>query len=166
MECRTCSESLTAFMDRELDLEQEQSLQDHLEQCNQCSQEYASLLYAYNLTEQVTELELDPLAWPTFSARLPGLRKPSTAWMSRFFPVSALRWIPLTTGALGLVVVSLFLFEEGDREVERSFQAYLQQREQLELRHLNPADKGGQPLFPNPFALHDHTGDVNPFATE
>lgn len=170
MECQTCSESLTAVMDGELNGDQEKELKTHLSQCSQCDQEYQSLLYSYELIDRIPVLELNPTSWGQIRAEIINLPTQDWGWIFGLRSFSPIRWIPVTAGALGLVFLSLFFLNQSDAEKERSFHTFLQVREQMELQHVNVFDEswGGvmEPLHPNPFALHDHTTQGNPFTLE
>lgn len=173
MECRACSETLTAFLDGELTTHEQSLLEKHLEECTSCHQEYESFLYSYELVDKagVGALEADPALWNRIHSQI----ILSPARIFSFPAVFAGHWLRMAATAAAAVTISvgaLWYYPSvvEERETERMFQSYVQQRERSEVTHTTILKTQGtaawHALHANPFADHDHGTFRNPFARE
>jgi anti-sigma factor RsiW len=178
MECRTCSESLTALIDGELSRDEVASLKDHLDRCQPCRSEYVSLSYSYELVEHMDLIEpafdqswrrIESEIAPPAPAR-PSPKRRSFGIGSFFMP----RWVPVTALAgAAVLAVSLFVIapnQQRHAEVERAFRAYIQVREGRFSQSDNYSDPNTgfrlEPAVYNPFADNDQRNNRNPFKLE
>ncbi len=131
-ECRAGTNALTALMDNELSREEAFALENHLRDCPSCRQEYESLLYAYQLTCRMPEIEVDPSLWPQIRSKLSS-ESMIGRWKRFIHGLLFDRpWVP-ATAALGIVAVVLFLLvgPPPDNPASKEFSAFVQQREIL-----------------------------------
>ncbi len=156
MECLICTESLTAFMDRELSPGQVKDVETHLNACTPCHDEYQSLLRSYQLVEQVSLLELDPALWTRIHSEISEVSSSESKWLANFRSLFGVRWVPVAAGMVGVVFLSLFFVNQPDVETEQAFLEYVREREQMELRTADP----------NPFIVHVRGPQENPFKVE
>ena len=169
MDCRTCSESLTAFVDDELSVRDKESLETHLTQCRPCREEHESLLDSYQLVDQLSYLETDPALWTRIHSEITHLPTDKPSWFSPFQSFFSVRWIPITAGALGIALLSFFFLNDSKVEMQQEFQVYLEEREQMVLQRppLSPQEgiRAITTDFPNPFTV-SYDSQRNPFALE
>ncbi len=156
MECLICTESLTAFMDRELSPGQVKDVETHLNACTPCHDEYQSLLRSYQLVEQVSLLELDPALWTRIHSEISDVSSSESKWLANLRSLFSVRWVPVAAGMVGVVFLSLFFVNQPDVETEQAFLEYVREREQMELRTADP----------NPFIVHVRGPQGNPFKLE
>ncbi len=156
MECLICTESLTAFMDRELTPGQVKEVETHLNACTPCHDEYQTLLRSYQLVEQVNLLELDPDLWTRIHSEIADLTPSESNWRAGLRSLFGVGWVPVAAGMVGVVFLSLFFVNQPDVETEQAFLEYVREREQMELRTADP----------NPFIVHVRGPQGNPFKLE
>ncbi len=169
MECRTCSESLTALMDAEVSSDQAKEIESHLTECAECHEEYQSLLNSHQLVERIRPLPLNPDLWTRIHSEITDVRTEESSWLLGLRSFFGVRWMPVAAGTLGVAFLSLFFVYERNMEMERALQAYLQEREQLELVEVSASREtlspGLQAVYPNPFMV-TFTSQGNPFKVE
>lgn len=169
MECRTYSESLTALMDAELSLDQAKEVECHLTECAECHEEYKSLLDSQKLVERIRPLKLNPELWTRIHSEITDVRTQESSWILGLRSFLGVRWMPIAAATLGVAFLSLFFVYERNMEMERALQAYLQEREQLELVKLSVSRDISSPslqaVYPNPFMV-SFTPRGNPFKVE
>ncbi len=169
MECRTYSDSLTALMDAELSRDQAQEVESHLTECAKCHEEYQSLLDSQQLVERIRPLQLNPDLWTRIHSEITDVRTQESSWLLDLRSFFGVHWMPVAAGTLGVAFLSLFFVYERNMEMERALQAYLQEREQLELVEVSlsrdTSSPGLQPGYPNPFMVN-FTPRGNPFKVE
>lgn len=161
MECRTCSESLSALLDGEVSHAEAEPLESHLHECTRCFQEYESLLYSYDLVDRLTTTLTDPrpALWESIHSEIaPRQTGRHDSWLP-----FKIHWLPLA-GALGIISLgaisaSLFFVETPNSELKHSFQRYLQERESRQEEAMQSASR-------NPFRTHEHDLEGNPFRSE
>ena len=170
MECRTCSESLTAFMDGELSRPQAKEVESHLTECTQCNQEYQSLFDSYQLVERASLLELTQDLWPRIHSQITISDSKRPSWIFSLRSFLGVRWIPITAGTLGVAFLSLFFVYQRNIETEQALHAYLQERERFELIQVRVSQDTSspelQPVYPNPFMVFHRNPRGNPFKLE
>ncbi len=170
MECLTCTESLTAFMDGELSPDQAQKVENHVTQCTPCHDDYQSLLHTYQLVEQVGLLELDPDLWTRIHSEITDVSPSESTWLASLRSLFGIRWVPIAAGTLGVVFLSLFFVNQPNPEVQQAFREYVREREQLELPRVRVSQNASslelRTAYPNPFIVHDRRPQENPFKLE
>lgn len=130
MKCQSCRDALTALMDGELSTAEEERVRRHLSNCAACSEEYDSLLMAYNLTGQIESISLNPEIWAGIRDSLDVEKEtvPWFGWLTR-------HWRPAiaAAGAFGLVgALFLSIPDPGpDPVLESEFMEFIRNREKL-----------------------------------
>lgn len=170
IECRTLLESLSALIDRELDEGQRRTILEHLASCSACQQEYESLRHAKQVTDQLTVLEPNPFLWTRIQSHIASLPPPRSYWPWQLLSWLRSRWAPITAGVLGGILATVFLFQPGQVEAEQEFRVYVQEREQIEIRHgdvlQNPRQEVVPVIYLNPFRRDDRPFRSNPFQSK
>ncbi len=170
MECLTCTESLTAFMDGELSPDQAKNVEIHVTQCTPCHDDFQSLLHTYQLVEQVGLLDLDPDLWTRVHSEITDVSSSESTWLASLRSLFGIRWVPIAAGTLGVAFLSLFLINQPDPEVQQAFREYVREREQLEVPRVRVSQNASnlelRTAYPNPFIVHDRRPQDNPFKLE
>ena len=170
MECLTCTESLTAFMDGELSPDLAKNVEIHVTQCTPCHDDYQSLLHTYQLVEQVGLLDLDPDLWTRIHSEITGVSPSESTWLASLRSLFGIRWVPIAAGTLGVAFLSLFLINQPDPDVQQAFREYVREREQLEVPRVRVSQNASslelRTAYPNPFIVHDRRPQDNPFKLE
>ena len=170
MECLTCTESLTAFMDGELSPDQAKEVEIHFTQCTPCHDDYQSLLHSYQLVKQVGLLELDPDLWTRIHSEITDVSPSESTWLASLRSLFGVRWVPIAAGTLGVVLLSLFFVNQPNTEIQQAFREYVREREQLELPPVRVSQDASslelRTAYPNPFIVHDRSPQENPFKLE
>ncbi len=170
MECLTCTESLTAFMDGELSPDQANKVEVHFTQCTPCQDDYQSLLHTYQLVEQVDLLELDPDLWTRIHSEITDVSPSESTWPASLRSLFSIRWVPIAAGTLGVVFLSLFFVNQPNPEVQQAFREYVREREQLDLPRVRVSQNASSLelsiAYPNPFIVSDNRPQENPFKLE
>lgn len=140
MECRSCFDALTAFIDQELSPGDRQSVEEHLDRCPSCRDEYRSLLNSQELMAKLPWLEPDLRVWDAIQAEIAlapagrssvqgpqahrNLIQTLVGWLLRpWLPISALG------GILGLVLLANYL--DPPNPVQNEFSHFIQERERM-----------------------------------
>ncbi|HUV12967.1 MAG TPA: zf-HC2 domain-containing protein [Acidobacteriota bacterium] len=131
-ECRACTNGLTALMDNEISPEEALVLEAHLRDCLSCRREYESLLFSYQLTCRMPEIEVSPNLWMEIRENLSSETLTSPLKLSIYRFLFSRPWVP-ATAVLCTAVVVLFLLvaPHEDNPVTNEFAAFVQQREIL-----------------------------------
>jgi len=170
MECLTCTESLTAFMDGELSPDQAKNVEIHVTQCTPCHDDYQSFLHTYQLVEQVGLLDLDPDLWTRIHSEITDVSPSESTWLASLRSLFGIRWVPIAAGTLGVAFLSLFLINQPDPEVQQAFREYVREREQLEVPRVRVSQNASslelRTAYPNPFIVQDRRPQDNPFKLE
>ncbi len=171
MECLTCTESLTAFMDGELSPDQAKKVEIHFTQCTPCHDDYQSLLHTFQLVEQVGLLELDPDLWTRIHSEITDLSPAESTWLASLRSLFGIRWVPIAAGTLGVVFLSLFFVNQPKPEVQqKAFHEWFTEREQLEVPRVrvspNASSLEVRTAYPNPFIVQVRRSQENPFKLE
>jgi hypothetical protein len=176
MNCQSCSEDLTAYLDGELSRSRAQEISAHLRDCGPCSEELRQLRSAGEFVE-AHALSLEPPShlWNNLRGRIGGMpeQKAFPGLLQSWF---AQRWLPAAASLAAAAAIVLGIWGYlGYRQTERSLQnymaSYIQQRES-ELRR-PAADAGFEGVFRtaafesaaphNPFAESESVSFDNPF---
>lgn len=168
IDCRDCTEALTALMDNELSEAEASMVQLHLRDCDSCRSEYESLLFVHSLTKRMPELEISPNLWPAIRSNLDS-ESLSARWAQYIQRYLFRRpWVP-ATAALGTVALALLLFLGIPTEKANSndFTTFVQQREILFKRNRNLLFRDGgfnrYDARRNPFLQEVQYTGQNPF---
>ncbi len=131
MECRSCTEFLTALLDSELTPELRSAVEVHLADCPACREELQSLALVGSTASGLTDLEPSPELWQRIAARLepervalPRFSRRESWWIALTRP-----WIPLTAVAGLLGGFFLYGLLAPSRQLEHEFATYLEMRE-------------------------------------
>lgn len=168
IECRNCTDALTALMDNELTADEVSALQNHLSQCTSCNEEYESLLYTYELANRIPEVEVSPDLWLEIRSSLVS-GSPLSRWPQSLYRLLLERpWVP-ATATLATLGIALFLMfgipTENPKHEE--FSTFVQQREILFKRDRKVLFQGGNlnrlDTRRNPFMREVQYTGQNPF---
>ena len=172
MDCPTCSEGLTAYLDGELGFAERESIRKHLDACPRCREEHRSSLYASRLVDRLPQIHPDPDLWRGISDQIGRNDWSLNHLQSLLFG----RWSPAMAAAgLGALLLGLSFFLPADErphpEAEHLLNSFLQERQQLDrVRTVSfeeePEGIVDPPLYPNPFAEPQLDRTRNPFASE
>jgi len=170
MDCRECSDQLTAFLDEEIGTQEAEQIRSHLSVCKSCTDEWLSLQESKELIEShVHELEPRPEAWNLVRAQI----SLNTTASSRLFTV---RWrVAMATLALiaatGLGYVQYQQIQK--RTLDKYVSQYIQEREaRWKARPVLADTQPGtdfdetNPYADNPFLEIKATVSDNPFRSE
>jgi len=171
MNCRSCADDLTAYLDGELPSGRREEIAAHLRACGSCGRELAELeLAAAFVGERVATLEPGPQLWNNLRARITALpAEPGPAWMIGGWPAN--RWLAALGGlaAAAAVVAALWGYlgyRESERSLQRYMASYIEQRGAiLEPASVFRSDAAIDPLI-NPFARMQTESFENPFRSE
>jgi hypothetical protein len=171
MECRIYTDALTALIDRELSREEADIIQRHLVVCRSCDNEYRSLLYSFELTEHIRQLESQAELWNRIESRLRPNEEKRGSFFSSLFPKL---WLPVgALSALVLFTASLLWFmpsRDHSEEMRQLLNTYLQERErEFAEKGIHVQGQGPQSIRLvqyNPFRENDSRPKGNPFKTE
>ena len=170
MECLTCTESLTAFMDGELSPDLAKNVETHVTQCTPCHDDYQSRLHTYQLVEQVGLLELDPDLWTRVHSEITDPGPSESTWLANLRSLFGIRWVPIAAGTLGVVFLSLFFVNQPNPEVQQAFREYVKEREQLADPRVRVSQNASSlelsAAYPNPFIVQHRRPQENPFKLE
>ena len=170
MDCLTCTESLTAFMDGELGPDQAKKVEIHFTQCTPCHDDYHSLLHTYQLVEQVGLLELDPDLWTRIHSEITDLSPSESTWLASLRSLFGIRWVPIAAGTLGVVFLSLFFINQPKPEIQQAFREYVREREQSDVPRVRVSQNASslelRTAYPNPFIVQVSRSQENPFKLE
>ena len=176
MECRSCTDALTALMDQELPPAEQQSVEEHLSTCASCRNEYESLLEAHRLPVQLSSISPDVGLWRRIEAELAGgsalgvrpvVPVPSRHGLGNALAGWLLRpWVPISAlGGILIVMLAVNYLDPPD-PIEHEFSHFIQQRERIydNQRKLLSTDGQWQPRDArNPFSQPVSFSDKNPF---
>lgn len=166
MECRACSELMTALLDGELSASEAEALRSHIASCEECGAEFESLSYSWRMVESQASADWPaPPAWALIESRISGTSKGFFDWRWLTVP----RWAT-AVAALLLLAVSLpfFYSSTGDNaSIRRMLASYVAERDQQESLHeaIIETEPHGWVSY-NPFADRDRLERGNPFSSE
>jgi anti-sigma factor RsiW len=161
MECRKCSENLTAFLDGELSSAESGQIQSHLRLCPSCSKELQSLREAEEFcASHHREIMPNPGSWNLVRARL---SETSAIPVSRASIFSRFRW---AMAILAVVAIFAFAYTEYQQIQERNFERYVSQYMQQRKSQIVRQSTSQNPYGNNPFLEVEETVIENPFRSE
>jgi anti-sigma factor RsiW len=174
MDCRECSDQLTAFLDAELSARDAEQIRSHLSACKSCADEWVSLRDSKEFIEShIHELAPRPEAWNLVRARISA--NPPTPFAFHFFSLN--RWhVAMATLALiaatGLGYLQYQQFQK-KAALDKYVSQYIQEREArwqakpvLADTQLDADFDEANPFADNPFLEIKATVSDNPFRSE
>jgi anti-sigma factor RsiW len=181
MECRDCSDDLTAYIDGELAGPAAEQVRRHLEKCPPCDDDYRGFKDAAVFMErQARELEPSPEIWNQLRARISEMPAPANS--SGYFGFLAVnRWAGAAVTLAATVVLALGLwgyrqYQESQAQIESYVNEYIVTRSVAErihavqLRQVRKVHAGSDSAIPkvleNPFTEIRPVSLTNPFQTE
>jgi anti-sigma factor RsiW len=166
MECKNCTEELTAYLDGELNRARFREVEGHLEGCLPCLEELESLKRSARLVElHLPELEPKPELWNHLTARIAGARR-NDSHGGRISLLSQHRWLtPVAALAAPIVLAAglwgLWNHQQSEKALRQYMSEYIQKRDtQIRAMRLRAADSGMRTRTAN--ADHPEDSD-NPF---
>ena len=132
MNCRSCNDALTALLDNELTADEQKTVRSHLSVCPECQKEYDSLLWAFDLTEKIDTMDLNPAIWTRIQSELTAAESGFGSYLKTLFLPP---WRPVAA-FVGMVLVVSVLFVSFPRTsidpaLEEEFTQFMQQREEI-----------------------------------
>jgi anti-sigma factor RsiW len=181
MDCLTCAEELTAYLDGELSKTRTHQVKEHLELCGTCLEEYRSLEQSARFVEiHAAELQIRPEIWNNVRARISTLEAPATS-PGVFHWLTVNPWWSAATAVVAMAVLALGLWsysshQRAQRELVQYMTQYIQARDAQE-QALQASSAGrAQPgtevgvfhteYMDNPFVTVEANADRNPFRSE
>jgi anti-sigma factor RsiW len=181
MNCRQCSEDLTAFIDGELPGSDAEHLRLHLEMCPPCNAEYRDLSASADFVDtHARDLEPMPEIWNNLRARISEMPSPANSGgIFQFLTVN--RWAAAMATLAATVVLAIGIWgyqqhQATEREFETFVNEYLVQRSVAErihalqirqTRNIIPTGELTPAAFlENPFAEGRAKSMTNPFQSE
>lgn len=170
MDCKSCTENLTAYLDGELSTANSAQMRSHLAKCSSCADELRGFQEASDFVDShKCELDLRPGSWNAVRARLPDVNSPS--WIELLAPN---RW-RVAFAALACVAILtlgyLWYQQVQERDLNAYINRYITARESSRSYHyvIAGADDGYNSAnlsVDNPFIEVKASLDVNPFRSE
>jgi predicted anti-sigma-YlaC factor YlaD len=162
---------LTALLDKELVADEQKTVEAHLLGCPECQKEYDSLLFAFDLTEKVNSIPLNPAIWTQIQSEVTSAGFSGDAGPGAYLRILLTpRWRPVAV-VLGSVAVVMILLSSlpssgTDPALEKEFTVFIQEREAISRKNrrilFEPRqdrdDRGGNPFITR--VSHERT---NPF---
>jgi hypothetical protein len=126
MECRLCSDELTAYIDGELSSSSAEKIREHLEKCPPCHEELQALREAAAFVEShAREVEPVPEIWNNLRARIAEM--PAPAGPPGFFQFLVVnRWAAAAATLASTAILALGLWGYMERQAsQRAFESYM-----------------------------------------
>ncbi len=173
MDCRQCSDDLSAYIDGELSEGAAAQMQEHLAKCPPCRDQHDDLVNSVTfVTEHTGVLEPVPEIWNNLRARIAEMPPPSeSGGLSRFLAMN--RWPAMIATLAATLLLALGLwgylrYEQSQRDLESYMNEYIQMRtaqEELHLRRISQSqdESGVGMIMENPFADIRPAVFTNPF---
>lgn len=130
MECRSCTEALTALLDDELAPEERTSLEEHLARCPRCSEEFGALRRTTELAGALGQLDPSLQLWSRIRVEID---QPSLvgSWVAQLGRLLFRPWVPVSALAGLLVVILALNFRDTTHPLETEFATFIQERERV-----------------------------------
>lgn len=181
MDCRQCSDELTAYIDGELAESAAQQIRDHLRECGPCREQHKEIVNSEAfVVEHAVQLEPVPEIWNNLRARIAELPPPTeSGGFSRFLALN--RWPAMFATIAATLVLAFGLWgyyqhQQSARGLEAYMNEYIQtrtaQENQRNQQMVQTQDTAGQDeasselILGNPFAEIRPAVFVNPFRGE
>ncbi len=171
MDCKQCTDDLTAYQDGELSDKEAKQMRFHLDACPACANEFHSLQKATTFVHSNTR-QLEPRleTWNSVRAQIAASQR--IASPSRF--LGANRWLIATAALLILAGLGLGYMQYQQiqrRSLERYMAQYIREREahkqvQPFFADMKTKSHAENPHANNPFIEIQATPSYNPFRSE
>lgn len=166
MDCKSCTEDLTAYLDGELNRTRFQEVEGHLEGCLPCLEELESLKRSVRLVESnLPELDPKPELWNHLTARIAAARKAEgrSGWLSFFQAHQGLTaaWAVAASIVLAMGIWGFWNHQQSERALRQYMSQYIQQRDS----HVHSTRaRASKPVSETQTADADHVESAdNPF---
>ena len=179
MDCETCTDNLSAYLDGELSDDKTREMKAHLEICEPCSTEHKSLeLSARFFETHCAERQVPSEIWHQVRSRVATMESPAPAPGLFSFLLSRPWWSAAATAVItALLVTGLWGYmqhQQAKRDLMQYMTQYIQIRDaQEEARRTaaaeletSSADSTHSEYMDNPFVTVDFVIDTNPFHSE
>lgn len=158
MNCRECTENLTAYLDEELSPNDLAHMRAHLDTCASCRAELRSFEEAADLVQSNTrDLEIGSETWNAIYDRILNERPSSR------FGFLQTKWnqaLAMAAVVAALALGYLFYQQNQHRKLDEYISQYVKSREAgFRMQATNS-------FMPNPFSEVRQTSDTNPFRVE
>lgn len=167
MDCRECTENLTAYMDDELSPAGSAQMRAHLETCVSCTTELRGFKEAANFVQShARDREIRPESWNAIYDRIHAKRSVSP------FGFLLPKWSQLLATAAVVAAFAIgYLWYQHDqrRSLDEYISQYIKTREagfSLQIREAGFNLRTMNSFIPNPFAEAKPAPDTNPFRLE
>jgi anti-sigma factor RsiW len=170
MECKQCTENLTAFQDGELRTAEAEEVRRHLHECAFCAEELSDLRKASEFVEsRIPDLNPKPETWNLVRARIIDSRRLASPW--RLFSMS---W-RLATAALAIFIFAgagYIQYRQHEKQnLDLFVDKYVREREtwiriKTDLTKHDAGIEMENPYADNPFIEIKATPAENPFLLE
>jgi hypothetical protein len=129
MDCKECTDQLTAFLDAELSAREAEQIKSHLSTCRSCSDEWISLRDSKEFIEShVHDLEPRPGAWNLVRARI--IAESTVPSPSHFFALNRWRTAMATLALIAAFGLGYFQYQQNQRRtLDKYISQYIQERE-------------------------------------
>ena len=174
MDCKECTDQLTAFLDEELSAREAEQIKSHLSACKSCADEWGSLRDSKEFIEsRVHDLAPRPEAWNFVRARISMDQAPPPAF--HFFALNRWRVAMATAVLIFAAGLGYFQYQQVQKKtLDRYVSQYIQEREArwqakvvLTTAQPDTADfDQANPFADNPFVEIKATVSENPFRSE
>ena len=174
MDCRQCSNNLSAYLDGELLSSYEQEVSSHLQGCASCARELREMEAAVQFVEtHAHDLELNPELWNNLRTRIAPMPAPLRGGFSGLWARN--RWLAAAASVAAAIVLAVGLFAYMDyaeeREIRQYMSDYIREREREDqltnsLFNAVQTNETDAPEFielANPFATVRPVSNQNPF---
>jgi Putative zinc-finger len=166
MDCRECMENLTAYLDRELSNRYARRVKLHVDHCEPCNKELASLKEAESLvTNNIRELTPRSELWDNIRVQISSLEiEPSSAGFLEI--LYAKRWLTAATALVASLLLTLGIWAYlRSLQPDDTFNQYMTEYfEKRESEDRSPKAASFQKSSDNPFVrTPDDESSDNPF---
>jgi anti-sigma factor RsiW len=166
MDCKSCSEEMTAYLDGELERARFREVEGHLEGCLPCLEQLESLKQSSRLVEHhLQEVEPRPEIWNNLAARIVASQaESSSTGMLRLFIRH--RWLTACAALAGAVVLAvgvwgLWNYQQSEQMLRQYMSSYVKERD-LQEQAFQSAAADANPEFRTADVQHLEYTD-NPF---
>jgi hypothetical protein len=174
MECLTCRDNLTAYLDEELTPQEQNLVDQHLRQCAICSAEFSSLSRSYRLVNQtLRDIEVRPEMWTAVEAAIRPRAALTGSWRDSFVSLFQAPSRALAGASVVLILAAGFavLFQFYQRYSNPGLETYRPQlRTMIEKMDIEERQPHNYLVLPpedeslsNPFAVQHVSFGRNPF---
>jgi anti-sigma factor RsiW len=137
MNCKSCSEELTAYLDGELQQTRFREVEGHIERCQHCLEQLESLRRSSRFVERhLQELEPGPEIWNDLVARIAASRA-VTHSPGLLGLISGRPWLTACLAlaasiVLGVALLGLWNYRQSEQVLQQYMSSYIQERDLAE----------------------------------